>query len=771
MKSKQILVLVLVFLVLVAVVVAIKRIKSGPRTEIREDTLIKAFEPGQAGFVQFYHGAKPAEKVTLEKKDENWTVPGKYGARADTKRIDNLLGDLRGLKGEVRARKPSLFGDFAITDEQAVHLIVRDTGGSELAHLLIGKAGPDWRSSFVRKAGEDAVYLVNVPLLSRIGVSRPKEGPLAGFEEARWLDLTILPGTDAGKITALHLLSPRRELSFERAADGSGMVKEKSGESGKEGLWKLTTPGVDYPVKERGIDSLLRGLMNRRADNVADPVKEKEYGFEEPKYAATLTFEDKSIKKILIGKEIEEDGEKKFYLKVEDGSLPYTVDKYVVERLFEDAKKLLELKVLNLPEKDVEAVTLDAPEKKIVIARGEVEKGRWRVVEPELGFKEHKGAAKRLAQKFLTFEPDDLLNRAGASELGEPEYSTVIDLTAGGTRWIDIFGEIEGTDGYRYVRVDGVETVFSVARHTLNQLFPSLVSLLKVTLADLDREALQTVEVERDGQKFTLRENPDEEDKWLLEVYGYTFNADKQKVEEIINYFTNLRPGEVLGKVDFGEYGLDKPAVSVTLTDDRQTATIIVSEKKDKDKTRYYAADAESGVVFTIVDKAVEAAKVKLTHLAAAGLRIFPLELEPEAIVIRGSVGEYKAHLILGLQEREKGTKKEKVWIMPGDREVDIQLVRKLISSIKLRLLATDITGDMGKTLGAASYKHANDCISLRINQQTLILYLYDRDEKEKMRYCVLDGRKGVLAVRQSLLEPIFKLAAKIAESPKVKKP
>ena len=184
MKNKHILILGLVFLILVVVVVVSRSSGPEPQTEIHQDTLVGEFDTGQAGHIEFYHGEKPARKVILKKKNGNWTVPSRFGARADTKRIDKLLAGLPGLSGEARVRELSLFGEFDITEEQAVHLIVRDTGGSEITHLLVGKAGPDWRSGFARKAGGNSVYLVNVALLSLLGVSRPMTGALAGFEAA-----------------------------------------------------------------------------------------------------------------------------------------------------------------------------------------------------------------------------------------------------------------------------------------------------------------------------------------------------------------------------------------------------------------------------------------------------------------------------------------------------------------------------------------------------------------------------------------------------------
>ena len=108
---------------------------------------------------------------------------------------------------------------------------------------------------------------------------------------------------------------------------------------------------------------------------------------------------------------------------------------------------------------------------------------------------------------------------------------------------------------------------------------------------------------------------------------------------------------QVLGKVGLKKYGLDSPAITVKISDGRNTSTIIIGDG-NREKTRYYAADAGSGLVFTIVDKAFEAANVRLSQLAA--LRIFPLGREYDSL----SVCTGKVRLSAVQEEREKEGKK-----------------------------------------------------------------------------------------------------------------
>ncbi len=752
MKSKQLLILGIVLAVLVLVVVAVKAVRSGPRTGIEEARLVEDFELAYAGYIEFFHGAKPARKVVLAKKGEVWIAPSKFGARADEKRITSLLGDLQGLAGETRAEDPSLFGEFGITDEQAIHLVVRDTGGSEITHLLIGKGGTSWRNTFVRRAGSSKVVLADAGLLSRLGISRPEKGDMTGIENELWLDLALLPGLDVAKIAAFELRSPGAELTFERG----GAPKENTKVS-EATEWKVATAHVPYKADNKGIGDLLNSLASRRADDVASPDREEHYGFKEEECVATLTFDEGSVKKIVVGGRLENDDQGRRYLKVVDpgdtspgAGLPYIVAKYVVERLFEDTGKLLDLKVIELPGKELKSVTLTGPQKNIVIERDGG--GRWRLTQPQLGFKERKDAARQLGEKYADFKPDDLLNRKKISDFKDPEYTAVLSLTNGTTRRIEVSREIENTLGIRQVKVNGVEMLFSIGRSSFRQLFPSLERLLEVKLAAFDRKKVDTIRLSRGGREITLRRDADNEQEWKLEIFGFTFDADKGKVEEILKYFTSIVPLDVLGKVELSQYGLDKPALSVTVGDGEKTATIIVGKKE---AAACYGAHKESNLVFTMVDRALDTANVKLSQLA--NLRVFPAGDVPDSLAVRRGGKMFQAER----KESEKDGKKVQEWLTPQGDKLDMDLMTKLVMKV-MAVKADDILGPADD--GKFGFREDGDFIDLGIKGEQYRLTLGELSEKDKARYTRLDGREGVLLIKEAVLAPALDEAAKLLE-------
>jgi hypothetical protein len=756
MKGRQLLILGTVLVVLVIIGLVARFAGSKTTAVSGEDVLIEKFEPDKVAAMEFYHGANPAKKVLLKKKDSKWVVPSRYDAPADAKRIDEVLGDLQGLGGEIRARESSLFDQFEITQEQAVHLLLTAADGSKLVHLLIGKSGPDWGSTFARNAGANTVFIVDVPLLSRLGIDRPASGQLSGIDDMRWVDLTILPEFKWEDVTALDLRSPRTELSFERVESEK---KEEKAEA-KQGTpsWKVTTAGIDYTANDKGVKTLLQGLATRRADDIADPAKEDECGFEQAGYVATLTLDDKSSKRILVGREIEKEGRKQYYLRVEGDRLTYVVASYIVDRLFEHAGKLLVMKVLDIPESEVKSIALQAPETRIVIEREQG--GKWRIAEPDLDFQEREGAAKRLADKLRMFEPDDLFNRGDNAFTQDAEYVMTLELKDGKSRTIELSSEVEGMNGDRYARVDGVGHVFGVSRNAFGQLCPGVARLLDVVLANLDRQHLRIMDVKREKQEFTLRKNPKEE--WYVDAYDFSYRADETKVSDIRDSFTEIRPDDFVGKVDFTKYGLDKPVLTVK-SKSRGEATVIVGDR-DKSGKKYYAAEVESGIVFKMAEEDVKAAQVRLSQLAT--LRIFPQGMKPDSLAL--SVQGDQTRFSGKLEEREKDGKKVKIWMSKEGKELDAKLVHQLIMNIQSLMAADILDAELG------IHEEFENYISVDIGEEDYYLILHHafEDEKEEVRYCRLnkwvnrEPRATILfLVREERLKPIYELVAKIEKS------
>ncbi|MBN1282613.1 MAG: DUF4340 domain-containing protein [Proteobacteria bacterium] len=95
---------------------------------------------------------------------EGREIPDRLWGEADSSRVSTALGVFGGLeRGIVVSTNPKRRDLFQVG---AAGLEVRlvDKGGSPVAELVIGKSGPDYGSTYIRRSGADEVYLVRRPL-------------------------------------------------------------------------------------------------------------------------------------------------------------------------------------------------------------------------------------------------------------------------------------------------------------------------------------------------------------------------------------------------------------------------------------------------------------------------------------------------------------------------------------------------------------------------------------------------------------------------------
>ena len=80
---------------------------------------------------------------------------------ADNKKVDLTLQTLVDLDiTSLAGNNPERFGFFEV-NVVGMQVRVFDAAGKKLVHLYIGKTGPAFTESYVRKEGEDAVYIAN----------------------------------------------------------------------------------------------------------------------------------------------------------------------------------------------------------------------------------------------------------------------------------------------------------------------------------------------------------------------------------------------------------------------------------------------------------------------------------------------------------------------------------------------------------------------------------------------------------------------------------
>jgi hypothetical protein len=297
-------------------------------------------DTGQIQTIKAWIGESPDSSIVLERSGDGWTIPSRYGWKAKSDLVQQLLDELSDLKGEIRSSKAEVLPDYQIDDQKGLHVVAASTGGGELFHLIAGKSAAQG-GSFVRREGSNDVFMTRSSLRSTFGVWGDTPRPP---DAKRWINLEvhkaerndvdrIVLRSAAGEIVLQKefATTPPPPASGEAPADTAAPAPSLDRSNW---TWKSDARG---PIDKAKADAILGTLCSLYAAEVADPAKIEEYGFGPGARVAELTFADGRTTRIEFGKEID-DG-KKVVFRV-DGGMPAEIYKSSVDRIFQARKEL-----------------------------------------------------------------------------------------------------------------------------------------------------------------------------------------------------------------------------------------------------------------------------------------------------------------------------------------------------------------------------------------------------------------------------------------------
>ena len=223
----------------------------------------------------------PAKTFTLEKTQGAWKVTPE-GFAADEEGVKEALAKLGSAeKAELASQNPAKHEALQVKDADPQGVEVKawtKAPGAPAAHLLIGKPGPDYQSSFVRVQGDSNVY-------------RTREMVRNAFDRGTrgWRDRTVIK-FDAESAERIELTS----------SEGKIVLEKPQGKTSKDATevtsWHLVEPEAG-PAKDAAVDTILRTLSTLQADEFATETDPAKTGLTSP--AA------RSLVKLKDGKQIE----------------------------------------------------------------------------------------------------------------------------------------------------------------------------------------------------------------------------------------------------------------------------------------------------------------------------------------------------------------------------------------------------------------------------------------------------------------------------------
>jgi hypothetical protein len=588
--------------------------------------------------IEIYRGDKRDQKITLERTKDGWGLPSRFNSKGNEKSVTDLLDDMKKLTGEVRTKKASLHKDFGITADKAVHIALYDKKGKLYQDLLLGKKGERYSEGFVRLASSDKVYLADKNLLTNLGIYGDTDEP----DAKKWLDLKIIDKKKEdvaklvldmpGKQVVIERQEKKKEEEKPEEAEKPDETQPKKEEEKKEYEWVLTSPKTDFKPKDTAINSLVSSISQFNGEDVADPAKMNEYGFDTPTYTATVTMADNTIQTLLVGKKTEKDDKR--YARLKDTNTIYVLPQYTVTGVFKKMRDLLEMTVWDLKKEDVASINLFQPEYEILLEhrvkkesetkeKKEERDYEWVLVKPETRFKLEEFRVTNILSRLIKPMPDDmfLTTDLQAYGLDSPQYKAVMKMSDGSTHTL-LFGKKleEGDD--RYVAFEGKDNVYTISKYNLETIFSKLPRLVSIRLMeDLTRDSIVSLKYDTPDEDFILNRKegatPAEKKKWAVKTEKEEYEAKSAIVDDALQAITLIRPQDlVLGKAD-ADCGLDKPSVTLVISTDKTTDhyTLFFGNKVSQDSTDRYFKIKDQPDIFTLSDSDFKNIFKKLSDL------------------------------------------------------------------------------------------------------------------------------------------------------------
>ena len=567
MKAKKLIPFLVILLVLAGLALVRKNAENRPVSIVKQVNLQTLVPEGlisaNIAKVELFSGAKPDQKVTLEKKDDTWRVASLFNAPANADETTKFLDKILGMKGEFRgtAETDEKMAGYDLKDDQAFHVCAYKAGEDKPAvDLRIGKA-PDYKSVFVRRADDKKVYVESTNLKRDAGVTEPPSGENAPKSAApedgavpkssKWIKTDLLK-FEKDKITKLALNEPDKALVFERhekpkppttegenATEGEGKTegeKKEEKPAKPEYEWKLASGGFYPTFSQPGLQTLLGAYASVNVSDVLDPAKKAEYGLESPQFKAVVSVDGQNDTVLLGGRPKMDDN---CYVMVEgapDG-LVYKMDKYKFEQVFPKGTPMFTLPGLTLKKEDMAKVESDGPQGRIVLQPGEG--GDWKVVEPALDLEAQKTAVDNLSGALASLKPVDYAD--ASVDVGTLATTVTVTMKDGSTHSVKIGSEARGVEG-SYVRIDGKPENLVLAKAEITKLTVAPRDLFVMAVLGKSLDSVNRIEGRNADLKFALFK---EGDAWKLERDGNVAKAGSGAADDLLSTLRSLQMKDV----------------------------------------------------------------------------------------------------------------------------------------------------------------------------------------------------------------------------------
>lgn len=346
MEKKNLYALVAFVALTVAAVYSLRSPERGERVGERPRAIaeIKAGSIGSLEVAQ----AGDKDKVSLSKKGDKWQVTAPYDKPADPTVAKAAVEALEKVRwGDLVTQQKSRHAEFEVSDDKAVHVVAKDSGGAVLADLYIGKASGN--ATMVRVAGKEDVWQA----LDLYASTYKREGKT-------WRDHGIfdLKADDAEK---LSIQGGGTKVSLARVPAAAGADGKPGSQSIYEAKWQIAEgdavlkPGLE--VDNSLLNRMVQSLSTLRASEFQDAAKPEELGLAAGapgQITVTVHYKEGKSAGVRIGVLKGED----YFVQTVDNPQVISVKKFGMETIAHIPQDIRDKSLLSLKAEQIESVTI-----------------------------------------------------------------------------------------------------------------------------------------------------------------------------------------------------------------------------------------------------------------------------------------------------------------------------------------------------------------------------------------------------------------------------
>lgn len=578
---------------LVFVVAAEKQQDLSPTVEQLTDSQVARFSADEVQEVVIRHPDHPEVKLTRKKGNPKSTTPAETMDRwfldakpnpllADTIRVNELLNQL----AAFRSDKPDqiTYPKNAPTPETFITIVAREKRAegepdapARTFNLKVGKPDSIKRLLPIQLEGWPRVTLAS----DQLGPEDPES----------WIGSKLFPKTISGLLTRMPQTYRGRKLfdttdttlssvNVTTASGGFALAKNDTGD------WKLTAPQSSDadPGKATQLATTLSTLESTEyLANEPKPEALKEYGLDKPAEVVTLGFTGGRTYKLELGKPRPDKPE--VFARLDGGSV-FGLPSTVVEQLTTGVVGLLPLRVWStLPEKitGLEITrTGDASKDSFALAKDGT---NWKLTGPFTAPVSYLNAQPLLTAlgtlQAVKYQAITATNKAEFG-LDKPALriklsylekkpaapgATATDEEQQVTKTLIVGGFTPNTSG-SYGMLDMPNApVFVVPTPFMIVAYTSPLELLDRSLLFLDSNRIAKVRIAPAKSDDTFSLIKDEKGKWSAE--GISFAVDAERIGFLTQIISALPVSRLVAygdTVKWADYGLEKPATTITVT-------------------------------------------------------------------------------------------------------------------------------------------------------------------------------------------------------------